>query len=186
MASTQGESEFIVFENDSGLMTDVLSVYFDHARYLEQAEVTLDTGHSAAAAMTAKGRFAIPSSCYIESTGHFNSVEFNICFNQLFYYMTAMAVKHQLLPEFAGWDLDLFFKKQLPDILIVKLSSRFKRPISASKFTGELSFNGLRLVSGRRGVLYLKTASDFYDDQNGACSGAVDLAIVDMPSEDRV
>ena len=39
--------------------------------------------------ITGKGRFSIPESCYIDSTGHFNAVEFNICYNQLAYVLFA-------------------------------------------------------------------------------------------------
>ncbi len=39
-----------------------------------------------------KGEFAIPYSCYIDDTGHFNSVEFNICYNQLFYILIAYSI----------------------------------------------------------------------------------------------
>ena len=41
--------------------------------------------------ISAKGRFSIPDSCYIDDTGHFNAVEFNICFNQLAYVPSASA-----------------------------------------------------------------------------------------------
>ena len=46
-----------------------------------------------------KGDFKIPESCYIDDTGHFNSVEFNICYNQIFYILIAYLVQQQLLPH---------------------------------------------------------------------------------------
>ena len=71
---------------------DILKPYRKHAQYLKSAELThfqdkcsCATKGKDAGLITAKGRFSIPESCYIDDTGHFNAVEFNICFNQLAY-----------------------------------------------------------------------------------------------------
>ncbi|MEO1375818.1 MAG: FcoT family thioesterase, partial [Cyanobacteria bacterium J06635_10] len=50
--------------------------------------------------------FSIPESCYIDDTGHFNSVEFNICYNQLFYIIIAYLIKNQLLEVMKDWNLE--------------------------------------------------------------------------------
>jgi hypothetical protein len=42
---------------------------------------------------------AIPESCYIDDTGHFNAVEFNICFNQLAYVLFGKCVDAGILQK---------------------------------------------------------------------------------------
>ena len=72
----------------------------------------------------------------IGDTGHFNSVEFNICYNQLIYYLIAKSVQEGLLPALRGWTLDDFWRSQLPDILITNFSSSFKRKMRGKRFFG--------------------------------------------------
>jgi hypothetical protein len=83
-------------EISPAFVADILSPYKAHARYLKTAEIASfrekssdDKGKGALA--KGVGRFAILESCYIDNTGHFNAVEFNICFNQLAYVMFANA-----------------------------------------------------------------------------------------------
>src|ERR1041384_5399948 len=94
---------------DDGLLAEVMRVYLPHCRYLKSAEL------AATPELTAIGRFEIGDSCYIDDTGHFNAVEFNICYNQLAYYLIAKTVQEGLLPAFQGWNLDDFWRLQLPN-----------------------------------------------------------------------
>src|SRR5262245_56508099 len=77
---------------DDAFVADILRPYRAHARYLKSAEIThvhdkaVPQGRGKPSSLiTGMGRFSIPESCYIDHTGHFNAVEFNICFNQLAY-----------------------------------------------------------------------------------------------------
>jgi FcoT-like thioesterase domain len=72
----------------SKLAAEILRPYKQNATYLKSAEITHVNDKSAISPGTAdhklvsgKGRFSIPESCYIDDTGHFNAVEFNICYN---------------------------------------------------------------------------------------------------------
>ena len=78
------------------LLRLILIPYKPHCRYFQNAF------------LTARGEFSISESCYIAETGHFNAVEFNICFNQLSYYLIAECSHHQLLNDFSGWDINKF------------------------------------------------------------------------------
>ena len=69
----------------------VLVPYRDNCKYLKRiafeylpasADVSPDQSE---ASLTAHGDLCIAESCYIDSTGHFNAVEFQICVNQLMY-----------------------------------------------------------------------------------------------------
>ncbi len=127
-----------------------------------------------------KADFSIPESCYIDDTGHFNSVEFNICYNQLFYIIVAYLVKNQLLEVMKSWNLETYKHRQLRDFLIVKFSSTFKQPINSNHFQGALSINK---VSTRGNLIMLKTSCAFYDDNGGWSEGDVTIAILNHKDE---
>ena len=80
-------------------VADILKPYRPRATYLRSAEITqfseeaLEDSASDVSLVTGAGRFSIPESCYIDDTGHFNAVEFNICYNQLAYVVFAKASK---------------------------------------------------------------------------------------------
>ncbi|MET7419858.1 FcoT family thioesterase [Dactylosporangium sp. NPDC005555] len=152
----------------------VLRPYLPHCRYLRSA--TVDTG---AAALRVVGELAIPASCYIEDTGHFNSVEFNICFNQLGYYAMAKAVDEGLVDPYARWSLDGYFDRQLGNILIADLRSSFRRPMNARAFHGEVVFE--RIID-RRSIVVNKTRCRFWDDGTGESEGEVTVVITDPPA----
>lgn len=122
-----------------------------------------------------KGDFEIPDSCYIDDTGHFNSVEFNICYNQIFYVLIAYLVQHRLLLEMSDWDLETYKRRQLSDFLITKFSSTFKKPVDAKSFQGMLSINK---CAARGGLINIKTSCAFYDE-SGWSQGDVTVCVVD-------
>ncbi|ALL67689.1 FcoT-like thioesterase domain [Paraburkholderia caribensis MBA4] len=127
--------------------------------------------------MSSRGIFSIPESCYIQSTGHFNSVEFNICYNQIMYDTIAHASKYGLTPYFSDWGVDGFFQRQLPDILITRFQSRFSRSINPNQFQGEFSIKSTRFHRVDKPFLFLKTYCRFFDHADGEAVGEVDLAI---------
>lgn len=166
-------------DNDTILLGQVLEAYFDHTKYLKSA-MTQQRGDPAKGGMvSAICKFEIPKSCYINDTGHFNSVEFNICYNQMMYYLIAKSIKHQLMSAFQNWSLEDYFRKQLPDILIVNFKSSFKQPIQPRQFFGEVDFVQTKVTTLTKPIIYLRTLIRFYDDAKGYSEGETDLVIMD-------
>ncbi|WP_069163470.1 FcoT family thioesterase [Nocardia altamirensis] len=165
-----------LFANDPALLSEVLRCYQPHCRYLRSASVRVH-GEQA----TATGEFEIPASCYIDATGHLNSVEANICYNQLLYQTVAVLVRHNVGTLFSGWTMDEYWRRQLPDILITRFDSTFRRPITPQRFTGEFTLHsGVARTSTVDGAPYtsLDTSFRFWDTNGGHCAGRVRLAIV--------
>jgi len=146
-----------------------------HFQYLESKESPgiLTTGNKNI--FSIKGEFSIPESCYITDTGHFNSVEFNICYNQLFYIIIAYVLNKKLLSVMADWDLEIYKRRQLSNFLIVKFSSTFRKQINSNHFEGTLSINK---SSERGNLIILKTSCAFYDRNDGWAEGDVTIAIL--------
>jgi FcoT-like thioesterase domain len=167
----------VKFENDPGLLTGVLAPYRrPKTEYLKSATVEV-SGDLA----SAEGRFAIPFPCYIDDTGHLNSVEVNICFNQLMYYLIAKVVQENVVPEFEDWTMTDYWAKQLPDILIARFESDFKRPIDSADFHGAVSFAEFRRTNRSRPVQIVEMPWRFWDDNGGQAQGQVRMALVDPP-----
>jgi hypothetical protein len=136
--------------------------------------------------VSARGGFRIPNSCYIKDTGHFNAVEFLICYNQLAYSTFGQLFDGEYFndPDFnaispgsskalAGISIDAFFKDQLSSMLILKTSTRFKGIINAKNFTGTFSINRFKY---RGNTLFADTACVFRDNNCGYADGEVLLA----------
>jgi hypothetical protein len=166
----------------------VLRPYKPHCRYLQSATVRFKAGRSGARHPSCVGQFEIPESCYIDSTGHFNSVEFNICYNQLFYYAIARLIADGSMGIFRGWTLDDFWTRQLPDILIVDFRSTFRRAMRGQAFTGELEIVDIterRLGEGMPPLIFLDTVCRYQDIGGGYCHGEVKMAITNPPERPR-
>jgi hypothetical protein len=163
---------------DRELLDGVLRPYRDHSRYLREAEVT-----GRPDAVSARGRFGIAESCYIDDTGHFNAVEFNICYNQLGYYLIAKCVEDRLFDAFSTWTMADFWERQLSDVLIYRLGSRFRRMINPRSFEGEVVFQEPRVSvrPGRPAVMSMETTCSFWDDEGGSADGTVKLAFTRLP-----
>jgi len=136
--------------------------------------------------ITTVGRFEIPHSCYIQSTGHFNAVEYLICFNQLAYTTVGHLVATGMLAELPLHRVSAacrqeaervtiarFFDKQLSSMLILKTETRFTKVIDASDFQGELKVQSLFY---RRGTLFGQLECTFTDAKGGHSEGSVLLA----------
>lgn len=156
------------------LIERFLAPYKENCRYLKRAQIQFSETNQTRDTWSIGGDFAIPESCYIDDTGHFNSVEFNICYNQLFYIAIAYAIQNKLLKALDDWDLDTFKRRQLSDFLIVKFFSTFKQPIDSDSFQGTLS---IERCSVRSNLILLKTSCAFYD-QKGRSEGEVTIAIL--------
>ncbi len=172
-----------VEEVSQDLLRIFLEPYKDDCKYLKKAQFQyLDSkvapekfNSENKNLLSIKGEFSIPVSCYIADTGHFNSVEFNICYNQLFYVMIAYAVEHKLLTVMKDWDLAIYKRRQLSNFLIVKFSSTFRKQINSHQFQGTLSINK---SSERGNLIILKTSCAFYDSNDGWSEGDVTIAIL--------
>jgi hypothetical protein len=170
-------------EVSQDLLNIFLEPYKDDCKYLTKAHFQyLESKESPEKLTTVnknifsiKGEFSIPESCYITDTGHFNSVEFNICYNQLFYIIIAYVLNNKLLSVMADWDLEIYKRRQLSNFLIVKFSSTFRKQINSNHFQGTLSINK---SSERGNLIILKTSCAFYDRNDGWAEGDVTIAIL--------
>ncbi len=153
----------------------VLAPYKEHCRYLERATVEVsENGEEFVARIS--GDMGIPDSCYIDDTGHFNSVEFNICYNQLVYLLMAQCVVSGITPEFSAMTIEEYLARQLPDVLIHDFSSKFKRPLDPARFRGTVS---ILAANQRSKFVLVKTRCEFEDGSGGSAWGDILLAIVD-------
>jgi len=107
-----------VFATDQQLLTRVLRPYRKNCGYMRSARLVADGDPVAGGRITVHGELSIPESCYIDDTGHFNSVEFNICYKQLIYYAVAKSVQEKLMASFARWSRQRYWQRQLTDFLI--------------------------------------------------------------------
>lgn len=155
---------------DTAFLSAVLKPYRTHCRYLQSAQFNSDE-HG----MRTEGCFSIGDSCYIDDTGHFNAVEFNICYNQIAYAHLGHCIRYGLIAELAGFDQAAFLEKQLSHFLIASLSSRFKRPLRSTQFFGVFS---VAARTAKAKCTFLETDCRFYDDQGGRCQGQITLAVL--------
>jgi hypothetical protein len=172
---------------DPRFVAKVLSCYFDHTTYLKQVTVTSQArqrrGSEQGKDVSALGTFRIDQSCYIQSTGHFNAVEFNICFNQLAYVLYAHCFANRFFQEhrpewgdrLSRFTPESFDQNQLSSMLIVKLSSNFKKEIRSPQFHGELEIGKIRATGD---CVFTTNHVSFYDANGGFAEGDVTLAFV--------
>ncbi|MFI6408172.1 FcoT family thioesterase [Streptomyces sp. NPDC050548] len=168
------------YPTDEELLARVLVPYKAHCKYLKSALVTAGAGAGLASAHC---EFAIPESCYIDDTGHLNSVEANIAYNQMMYYLVAKSVQQGLLTGFETWTLDDFWRHQLPDILIARFAGTFRRPVNPRAFHGELAFRSVtrRAPGDGSPFLHAETSYRYWDADGGRSDGEATLAFVNIP-----
>ena len=152
----------------------MLSPYFEHTSYLKDVLLPNNTD-SKITFNQAIGEFSIDDSCYINNTGHFNAVEFNICYNQLAYAHMGYCIKNKLIKEVAAYDLDSFLQNQLSHFLITKISSSYRTQINAKHFFGSYEINN---ISTRSKYVFMETTCKFYDEQKGKSTGQVNTVII--------
>jgi len=168
------------------LLTDILKPYRPNARYLKLAEIThfrdsdqVEKGAKDVPLAVGVGRFAIPESCYIDDTGHFNAVEFNICYNQLAYVVFAKGVEAGLVHQVRREEVDApslteYKRHQLPAMLIVGIEGvRFFKQLKSSDFGGELTISKASSVGG---AWFFSTSITFSDHEGVKAKGSVMLA----------
>lgn len=161
------------------LLAKVLEPYKPGCHYLKRAWCE-EPEDGADHLVRLHGELAIGQSCYIEDTGHFNAVEFNISYNQLIYTLLGHCVTKRLLSDFETMCLDEYLAKQLPDVLIHRFESKFRRPMSSSSFRGQVEITE---TSDRGRFVIVKTTCQFEDDSGGNSHGEISLAILKRPIE---
>jgi hypothetical protein len=165
----------------------VLRPYRENARYLKSAVITQfdekaiapDTA-SNGSIITGSGRFSIPESCYIDATGHFNAVEFNICFNQLAYVLFGKCVDAGLMQRYVPSlgkqmpSMTEYDRYQLPAMVIVRMEGvRFLKQMQSLDFHGEMTLNRMSFLGP---VCFLFTSIAFSDHEGLKAKGSVVLA----------
>lgn len=167
-------------EVSDDLLHGILKPYRKECTYLKKMWIDFygEPGAGASAVggdIVGRGEFSIPTSFYIDETGHFNSVEFNLCYNQLAYVYLAYCSDQRLIPPMAAVDLAYYKRQQLGGILIAKFSSAFHSMMSAAKFWGEVS---LPKAIERSKLWLLETQIRYWDDSGGRSDGNVLLAFL--------
>ena len=163
---------------------EILHPYRQHSRYLKEVTVThfrdktSEGPATAGGLITAEGRFAIEESCYIDDTGHFNAVEFNICYTQLAYVMFGKCVADGLMQRLRCERVEVptfseFKRHQLPNMVIVNIESRYYRQLDSRSFKGTLC---LERVSPVGGAWFFFTSMTFADREGVKAKGSVVLA----------
>jgi hypothetical protein len=172
-------------------IAEVLRPYRSNARYLKTASIThfrdkADDGASNGATgfMNGTGTFAIPQSCYIDDTGHFNAVEFNICFNQLAYTLFAKCVHDGLMQKLRLEKVDVisfpqFKQQQLPSMLIVSIEGvRFFKQLKSEAFYGDFVLERVAPVGA---AWFFFTSVRFGDLEGIKAKGSIVLAFTPTP-----
>ena len=165
----------------------ILKPYREHAKYLKSARI-IDYCEPFSGLepkdrnelVTIEGTFSIPESCYIDDTGHFNAVEFNICFNQLAYVLFGKCIQSGIFHRVVfDWEqrvnlsYESFLKYQLSSMYIAKIEGNFLKPLDSKHFQARLTINRI-MWTAQTAFVYTKIS---YSDAKGVRSkGAVLLA----------
>lgn len=172
-------------EIEPRFLQQILSPYKPNAMYLKSAAITHVQGGAGSQGdirdiVTATGAFSISESCYIESTGHFNSVEFNICYNQLAYVLFAQGLRSGILQRvIPRWNenikltYDIFLREQLSSMLIVRIEGKFTQQLDSTNFSGALS---LQRITSFKKSNFAHTSIAFSDAAGVKSRGQVTLA----------
>jgi hypothetical protein len=154
----------------------VLVPYRDTCKYLKQcsmeytpisSDVSPDESEASIAAL---GELSIPESCYIDSTGHFNAVEFQICANQLMYTMGAEVTRRRILRAFASMDLEGYYERQLPNVLITNVTCAFRKVMNPRRFRGRLQLERAYVIRARA---FWECSLVYSDDEGGLADGSI-------------
>ncbi len=162
---------------------EILGPYKPHAQYLKSAEITHFQARNSAernsnetGLIKGRGRFSIPYSCYIDDTGHFNAVEFNLCYNQLAYVLFGKCLDANIFKnlrvEGANVSFVDFKRHQLASMFIASIESRYYKMLKSDDFTGELTINR---ISASRGAYFCFTSIAFADNEGVKAKGSVKL-----------
>lgn len=179
------QAQTMQYSSDAELLARVMQPYRSkNCVYLKEVLVEASGESPHESRVAAACRFEIPESCYIDDTGHFNSVEFNICFNQMAYYLLAKSVKEGLIHPFSEWSMEDFWDRQLGDILITDFKSAFRAHMRGRSFRGEIEIVEIITWDGsdiRDPLLVVRSRCRYWDGYGGDCHGEVSVAITNPP-----
>ena len=169
-------TDTITEEIPAFLLKRVLAPYHKDAIYVKRQWIDSDGANPAVIGGGLRGRaeLSIPKSCYIADTGHFNAVEFNICFNQIGFLYAAHCVIRGVLPQLQV-DFLLYERLKMPGMLILELRSRFGRAIDPSHFHGELY---LTRMEEKPTFWMFDCAVRYWDESGGEADGEVTIAFL--------
>jgi len=188
-SSARADRQVTEYPSDEQLLPLVLRPYrAKRCEYLKSAVVTADHRSADDTRLSTACALEIPESCYIDDTGHFNSVEFNICYNQMLYYTVAKAVREKIMEPFSLWTEDDFWERQLKDFLITDFRSAFRSSMRGRYFQGELEISDIAQWEGsdlRDPLLVIRTACRYWDETGGDCRGEVTIAVTNPPRVGR-
>ena len=154
----------------------VLIPYRDNCKYLKKCSmeylpVSSDVSPEVSeASIVALGELSIAESCYIDSTGHFNAVEFQICANQLMYTMGAEVTRRRILRAFSSMDLEGYYERQLPNVLITNVTSAFRKVMNPRRFRGRLQLDRAYTIRDRA---FWECSLTYSDDEGGLADGNI-------------
>jgi hypothetical protein len=183
MCQQRGEADGVAdtqlpIDISDAFLADILKPYRPNAKYLKSAQITHcrdETSKSSnkPSLMRGTGRFTIPESCYIADTGHFNAVEFNICYNQLAYVLFGKCIETGILQALKFLTFADYKRHQLPSWLIVSAKSRYFEQLTSDTFRGELALNRAAQLGA---VWFFFTTVTFSDLDGIKANGSVVLA----------
>lgn len=87
--------------------------------------------------------FSIKESCISNISTHFSSIDFNICYSQLFFYLLGEVIDNKLLNVLSNWDIDNFLKFQSTHFLTIKLSNNFYKVMNTENFKGTIKIDNI-------------------------------------------
>jgi hypothetical protein len=164
------------------MLDATLACYQDWCRYLNAASVeyrndggSLPSGYGDAM-LVAHGEFSSVPPWYIRDTGHLNSIEFNLCYNQLSYTALVQGTASNVAWLITHMDANDMQSRKLSAALITRFSSVFHRPMRESSFSGVF---WVKRAAIRKGMLFLRTGMVLHTPNGDrACSGEVDTVIL--------
>lgn len=154
----------------------VLIPYRDNCKYLKHISFEYQPigpgvdADASEASIVALGDLSIPESCYIDSTGHFNAVEFQICANQLMYALGAEVTRLGILRAFSSMDLEGYYTRQLSNVLITNVTSAFRKVMNPRRFQGRLQLDRAYCLRDRA---FWECSLAYFDDEGGAADGNI-------------
>ncbi|HVH44706.1 MAG TPA: FcoT family thioesterase [Labilithrix sp.] len=158
------------------VLDTALVCYRDNCKYLKNCSIEyipIGGGVSpdvSEGSIVAEGDCGLEESCYIDSTGHFNAVEFQIACNQIMYTMFAEVVRRRLVRSFLPLDLDGYWERRLPNVLITNVNSVFRRVINPRKFRARHQLDRSYLIGERA---FWESRISYTDDEDGLAEGTV-------------
>ena len=172
MSGLKQEDTELTYPISPEFIHNVLDVYDENCRYIHDMHYRYQMNRREddliPHQLQAEARFSIEKSSYIKDTGHFNAVEFILCFNQIAYVLLAKSIQTGLIKPLHNWKENTFYQRQLPDVLILSTSASFKRAINAKNFFGKVYWDSAHL---KKGHLFMNWRIEYFDDALGKASG---------------